>query len=296
MFIFFAFLLTARATTGSGNPLLDLTNKCRAIGKDLSQCLTTPNCTFYDTTDREVWDTNQKLQVFAKDSDCDCYGWYSGNVTVVMGEDVTVRLNGCNELSSTVPCVHTQSRWSFIFREEVPTEKVGMRVNVYRLGSWTQTNLTNFNDGLDWQDIWVYGGTYGNIIGLTPEELRVYKYQDCILDPDEIEPVAVQMARDGGQIDEAKACTELIYSDECDLQLNCVWLNNICYLSNSTNLFLDCYLNYPDATSCESETSPQHCRWRAGSEVHNYSDAMCVSGVGTYSLSILALLLLVLLC
>jgi len=299
MFIFFALLLTARATTttdGSGNPLLDLTNKCRAIGKDLSQCLTTANCTFYDITDRAVWNTNQKLQVYARDSDCDCYGWYSGNITVVVGDDVTVTLNDCNPLASTVPCVVTQSRWSFTLREEVPTEKVGMRVDAYRREQWIQTNLTAFNDGDDWQDMWVYGGQFGNIIGLNPAELRVHKFQDCILDPVETQPMAVEMARNGGQIDEASSCTELIYESDCDLELNCKWVDSICYLTNSTNAFLNCYLNYEDETSCNSESSPPYCRWRKGDSVHNYSDAMCVNGVATYSLSVVALLLLVLLC
>lgn len=296
MFIFFAILLTARTTFGSNNPLLDMSNKCRAIGKDLSQCLTTANCTFYDTTDRAVWNMNKKLQVYARDSDCDCYNWYSGNITMVVGELVTVTLNDCDELTSTVPCAITENRWSFTFREEVPTEKIGMRVNVFREGTWVQTNLTNFGDGDAWQDLWAYGGHYGNIIGLSAEEVRVHKFQDCILDPAEIEPIATQMARDAGQIDEAKACTELIYPLDCNLGFNCVWTDEVCLLSNNTNNLLACYLDYKDATSCESESSPQFCRWRHGSETHNYTDGMCVSGVGTYSLSILALLLLVLIC
>lgn len=299
MFIYFAILLVQYAisqdTGGSGNPLLDLTNECRAIGKNLSQCLNAPNCTFYDVTDRLVWNLKDTLQVYVSESSCsgsDCYSWYTGNVTMVLGDQITVTLNDCSSYTSPVPCQVVGSRWSFIFREPTPKELVGMRVNVFRpTKGWVRTNLTNFADGDGWTDMWAYGGSFGNIAGLTPTQVRVNDYQDCLLDPDEVEPLAVKMANDGGQIDEASSCTQLIFEEDCDLELNCVWFNKICYLHNDTNNLLSCYLNHQDEASCEAQTDPP-CRWFGGEPDLNHVDAMCVDSVAAYSVSLVFVLLL----
>ena len=55
----------------------------------------------------------------------------------------------------------------------VEFEFVGMRVEVYRdyFGRWIKTNLTKIAKD-DWSDLWAYGGEFGDIVGLTPFDVR----------------------------------------------------------------------------------------------------------------------------
>lgn len=159
------------------NPIQEKLDSCKKIGTDLKLCKETADCKFYEITERRTWDLDHALQVAIKAPDGATYAWYSGNVTSIDGLYITVSRNGCNSsVDNEIPCTVRESRFSFRFRESTPFEFVGMRIEVYReyFGRWISTNLTAIksSEGDKWDDLWAFGGEFGDIVGLTPNKTK----------------------------------------------------------------------------------------------------------------------------
>jgi len=281
------------------NPIQEKLDSCKKIGTDLKVCKETAECKFYEITQRRTWDLDHALQVAIKAPDGATYAWYSGNITSIDGLYITVSRNGCNSsVDNEIPCTVRESRFSFRFRESTPFEFVGMRIEVYReyFSRWISTNLTAIksSEGDKWDDLWAFGGEFGDIIGLTPFEIRASTGQDCQLDPDVIPTMAETIANSSAYSQHGKYCAQIYKEDLCTDNtwetLNCEWHaeNATCLLSEQTNILIDCWALQSDEYGC---TANSNCKWIAPTMDDN-SDSYCINSSSTLSVLFLALVLL----
>lgn len=293
----------------SVNPIQKMDYDCKHIGKDLVTCNSTASCKFYEVSTRETWNVGTTVQAAIRSLDGATFDWYNGNVTMVIGEQITVSITGCTDAPATstatpsagdeltltsLPCAVTESRYSFVFRDLQWAEFVGMRIKVWRqyFERWIPTNLTNIADD-DWGELWAFGGEFGHMVGLEPFGVQVSRQQDCHLDPSVIPGVAIQLAQDAQQNAAATACTQVYKENLCsdDFNFNCEWnsATDVCQLNNLTNILLGCY-NYGDETSCESDPMLD-CRWLPG-DLIDEEDSLCINSSASLSIMFLGLLML----
>lgn len=276
------------------NPIQVEIDECKAIGTDLIACQQKANCTFYKITERRTWDLDHALNVAIQAPDGATFAWYPGNVTNINGEMITVTRLGCDS-SDEIPCAVRDSRYSFRFREPTPFEFIGMRVDVHReyFGRWIKTELTSIEKA-DWSDLWAYGGEFGDIVGLTPFDVRASQGQDCQLDPAVIPEVAKTIVDNSGQSEHGLHCAKIYKQELCsdDYNLNCQWNStlSVCLLNEVTDILIRCYANSGiGRDACVSDTD---CRWIESTKSNN-EDSYCINSSST--LSVLFLLLIVLL-
>jgi len=280
------------------NPIQDALDNCKHIGKDLTVCNRTRTCKFYEITERRTWDLEHALQVAIYAPDGAQFSWYPGNITSIDGTYITVTRTGCDPTADNeIPCSVRESRYSFRFRESNPFEFVGMRIDVYRdyFGRWIKTNLTKIAKD-DWSDLWAYGGEFGDIVGLTPFDVRASQGQDCQLDPTEIPTIAQTIVDGSGQSEHAQYCAQIYKEDLCTDNtwetLNCEWeaTNSTCLLNEETDILIGCWSHSSDEDGC---TSDPNCKWIAPT-MSNHLDSYCVNSSSAISILFLALIVLLL--
>lgn len=274
------YLLSFLAQTPLANTLKQRTDACEALGLNLIACQDAADCVYYEISERQVWDVKRQLSIYGSDSQ-----WHVGNITEVRGDVITATIQDCVGMNVDYECTVTNDRRSFVFRDIPFAELVGMRVEVYRDDRWQQTQLTNYGDD-DWSDLWVLGGKFGNIVSLAPPELRAYSSQDCLFNPDLVPDIALSIATDMEQVEEATHCTGNIAESDCSLTFNCEWTNGYCLLNNATNEFIMCS-KHTSETACESN-APISCKWLEGNDDNDVEDSLCVAGASELSI-ILAL-------
>jgi len=276
------------------NPIQADIDACKALGKDLIACDAAAKCKFYEISNRRAWDLQTTLHAAVETEDGSSYSWYEANITSIFGDQITVSLSGClNFVGGGIPCSVTANRYSFTLRDVTPQEFVGMRIEVWRAyyGRWIHTNLTSIEDD-DWNDLWAYGGEFGDMVGLGPFDVRASVEQDCQLNPDEIPLTAVTLAEDAGQVSVATYCTQIYDPEICsdDYNLNCEWdgATNVCLLNAGTNNLVICS-QHGSESACISDI---RCKWLKGDRA-DQADSMCMhSSAKILSISLLTLLLL----
>jgi len=282
------------------NPIQHEIDTCKHIGRDLSLCAATANCKFYEITKRRTWDLDHALEVAIRAPDGGQFSWYTGTITNIDGTYITVTRTGCDPTTEQIPCSVRESRYSFQFRESPnPFEFVGMRVEVYRdyFGRWIETNLTKIGgDETPWSDLWAYGGEFGDIVGLTPFDVRASQGQDCQLDPEQIPIIAQEIVAGSGQRSESQYCAEIYKESLCTDNtwetLNCQWnaTYSTCLLNEETNILIGCWAHSSDEYAC---TDDPNCRWIAPT-MDNQADSYCVNSSSALSILFLALIVLLL--
>eukprot|EP00494_Astrolonche_serrata_P025920 UN26181 len=185
------------------NKMKQLKDDCANLQGNLTQCEANDQCAYYDITDRVIWEEGQEVEVYDDRTEDTGPEWKNGTVSAVVDDQLTVKIDVDDDEIEA-------SRWSFRFRARVYyKEKVGMRVLYYKTEDTTEgTKLTNIADD-EWSDLWVQGGM-GNRITISPGNLEVSQYQDCVADEDEIEALSLEMAEDNNQVEQAASCTKHI--------------------------------------------------------------------------------------
>jgi len=276
------------------NPILELQYACESVGTDLINCNDT--CTFYRIASRRIWTIGSRLNVAVRASvGSRNFSWFTGNVTRVFGDQLTVALDNCDE-DSDMECDVTNDRYAFVFRDLEPKEFVGMRIEVWRsyFNRWITTNLTAIQDD-KWKDLWAYGGEFGNMVGLQPFDIKAYSSQSCVFDHAQIRDVAEKIRVEANQVPEAIYCTQIYDEVLCsdDYNLNCEWNSTLsaCVLNQETDDLIRCF-NRTSTTCTQPELQAElTCKWLEGSH-DDGKDGLCVNSSAALSIVFLTIFVL----
>lgn len=275
------------------NKILAVQQACESIGANLNHCNDT--CTFYQVSSRRIWTIGSRLNVAVRASDGSDFSWFSGNVSRVYGDQLTVALDNCDE-ESDMECLVTEDRYAFVFRDLEPKEFVGMRIEVWRsyFNRWIPTKLTAIQDD-KWKNIWAHGGEFGNMVGLQPFDIKADSHQACVLDTDQIPAIADEIRIEANQVPEAVYCTQIYDEVLCsdDYNLNCEWNSTMsaCVLNQETDDLIRCF-NRTSTTCTQPELQAElTCKWLEGSH-DDGKDGLCVNSSTTLSIVFLTIFVL----